>query len=74
MIIGITVDFIPTDKPLIIFVAEPVCELSAISLTLLYFSEVYISVTLPIASTNDQDLLIIAKKCIEISEEIHCLK
>ena len=48
MIIGINVDFIPTDKPLMIFVAEPVCELSAISLTLLYFSEVYISVTLPI--------------------------
>ena len=29
-------------------VAEPVCELSAISWTLLYFSDVYISVTLPI--------------------------
>jgi len=47
--IGIAVDFIPTDKPLIIFVAAPVSELSAISLTLLYFSDVYISVILPIA-------------------------
>ena len=47
--IGIAVDFIPTDKPLIIFVADPVSELSAISFTLLYFSDVYISVILPIA-------------------------
>ena len=43
------VDFIPTESPLIIFVAEPVFELSAICLTLLYFSDVYISVTFPMA-------------------------